>query len=440
MESEMNVLIRGGLVVRANGVERADLLVSDGVIQAVESNIDAPSGALVVDAEGAWVGPSFVDVHTHLREPGGESAETIESGARAALRGGYGAVVAMPNTEPALDSVPLVRYVLDQGRRAAIDVAVAGAITVGRLGEKLAPMAEMAALGVRLFTDDGNVVQDASLMRRALQYAAPLGVRLAQHCEDEHLVRDGVVNEGPWSARLGLRGRPALAEEIIVQRDIALVRDTGCPVHFMHLSSASSIAFVEAARREGLPVTCEVTPHHVSLDESCVASYDANFKVNPPLRSERDVEALREALRDGRIDVVGTDHAPHADEAKDRSFDEAPAGMLGLEHAAALIHEVLGETEESASRFFEVLSRKPAKIAQLDVEQPGSSLSAHGGDLRVGEVANLVVFDPSDTWRVDRMQLMSIAKNTPYHGRQLRGRSRSVLVRGVPALLNGELQ
>ncbi len=276
---------------RQLGRRVGDVLIADGRIAEVGSNLAAPKGARIIDAEGCWVGPSFVDLHTHLREPGREEAETIASGARAGALGGYGALVAMPNTEPALDTPAMVTFVLARGADMPLDIAVAGAITQGRQGVNLAPMAEMAALGVRLFTDDGSGVQNAAVLRKAMTYAKSLGVRLAQHCEDDALAAGGSMNEGALSSRLGLIGRPALSEELMVVRDIELVRLTGCPLHFMHLSTRRSVELVDAARSEGLPVTCEVTPHHLTLDESALESYDPIFKVHPPLSCRRgDVE------------------------------------------------------------------------------------------------------------------------------------------------------
>ena len=435
----MTLMLKGGLVVDGASPRVADVLVVDGRVAEVGPQLAAPAGARVVDAEGAWVGPGFVDLHTHLREPGREEAETIESGAQAAAVGGYTAIVAMPNTEPALDNVALVSYVLDRGERTGIDVAVAGAITVGRRGEMMAPIAEMASLGVRLFTDDGTGVQDPLLMRRALTYARPLGVRLAQHCEDERLASGGSMNEGVLSGRLGLIGRPALAEELMVLRDLELVRLTGGAVHFLHLSTARSVAMVAAARREGLPVTCEVAPHHLTLDESACATFDARFKVQPPLRTALDVAALRAALGAGEIDAVATDHAPHAPELKDLAFDEAPAGMLGLEHAAALALEALGGPGSDPVRFFEVMSRGPARVAQLRHADHRPRHSGHGGSLAVGEDAILVVFDPREVWTVRREDLHSRASNTPYEGRALTGRVRATVARGELVVDGGRL-
>ncbi len=436
----MNFVLRQGLVVGVTSVDVADVLVVDGRIAEVAPSVDAPSDAVEVDVRGCWVGPGFVDLHTHLREPGREEAETVESGARAGALGGYSALVAMPNTEPALDSVAMVSYVLARGENSVLDVAVAGAITLGRRGELLAPLAEMAALGVRLFTDDGVGVQDPSVMRRALTYAKPLGVRLAQHCEDESLAGGGSMNEGRLSSRLGLIGRPALAEELMVARDIELVRLTGAPMHFLHLSTARSVALVVAARLEGLDVTCEVAPHHLTLDEGTCATFDPLFKVHPPLRPRGDVEALCAALRSGDVDAVATDHAPHAPELKDLPFDEAPAGMLGLEHAAALTFEALGGESCSPLRFFEVLSRAPARIAQLRQSDTRVRHGGHGGAIAAGEDANIAVFDPSERWVADRRALASRSTNTPYDQRSMTGRVRATIAKGRLVVVDGRLR
>jgi dihydroorotase len=432
-------VLRHGLVIGENSSDVLDVFIDEGRLREVSRHVDVPQGTKEIDAEGCWVGPGFVDLHAHLREPGGEEAETIESGARAGAIGGYSAVVAMPNTEPALDNAALVSHVLDRGERSLLDVAVAGAISQGRRGELLAPMAEMAALGVRIFTDDGTGVQDPSLMRRALDYAKPLGVRLAQHCEDEQLAAGGSMNEGALSSRLGLVGRPALAEELMVLRDIELVRLTGCPVHFLHLSTARSVALVTAARLEGLPVTCEVAPHHFTLDEALLESFDATFKVHPPLRSAIDVAALRAALVAGRIDAVATDHAPHAPERKELPFDEAPPGMLGLEHAASLTYEALGADGADPLRFFELLSRGPARVAQLRAADVRPRHGAHGGAMRAGEDANVVVFDPRQRWTARRDTLESRARNTPYDGRDMVGRVRALIAKGALAVVEGAL-
>jgi dihydroorotase len=434
------VLLQGGRLITAAGVIEADIRVSNGIIAEIGKSLAPATGELVIDVSGQWVGPGFVDLHTHLREPGDEAAETISSGARAGIVGGFTALLGMPNTQPALDNVALVSFVLAEGKRTPITIAVAGAITQGRQGEQLAPMAEMAGLGVQIFTDDGSGVQSAGVMRRALSYAKPLGVRLAQHCEDATLAGAGVMNEGALAESLGLQGRSGISEEIMVQRDIDLVRSTGSRMHFLHLSTARSIDLVVAAKVEGLDITCEVTPHHLTLDESTCATYDPIFKVHPPLRSSHDVLDLREALRRGLIDAVATDHAPHAPESKDRAFDEAPAGMLGLETAASLTFEALGQEKCDPELFFSVLSRGPARIAKLQKNNELHGLSAQGGELLVGEEANLTVFNPMATWTVDASALQSRASNTPFDGRVMTGRVSAVIAKGTLVLHEGKLQ
>ena len=433
-------VIQGGTIVHPTSTERADLRVVDGIITEIGTTLSATKGEVALNAEGCLVGPGLVDLHTHLREPGGEEAETIESGARAGALGGYSAVLAMPNTTPATDSAAVVAQVLTLGRQALIEVAVAGAITVGRAGTQLAPMAEMAALGVTVFTDDGTGVQDAGLMRRAMEYAGGLGLTLAEHCEDESLAAGGCMNEGPWSSLLGLPGRSALAEEVMVARDLLLAEATGCSLHLLHLSTARSVEFVAAARRRGVVVTAEVAPHHLTLTDELCTTFDPLFKVHPPLRTVEDVTALRAALQEGVLDAVATDHAPHPPEAKDRPFDDAAPGMLGLEHAAALTAEALGGEAMDPVRFFEVLSRTPAAIARLRVEDDRlGGQSPHGGAVAPGETANLCVFDPSARPVVDREHLASRAKNTPYDGRTLLGAVRHTAARGRLVVIDGEV-
>jgi dihydroorotase len=419
------IVIKGGRIVDATGERTGDVLIgADGRIAAVGPDL---SGDEMIDAGGCVVAPGLVDLHTHLREPGREEAETVETGSRGAALGGFTAVVAMPNTEPAIDNAAVVRDVLDLGKAALCDVHVAGAITVGRHGEQLAPMAEMAALGVRIFTDDGNGVQDNRLMRRALEYASGLGVTLAQHCEDDSLASGGHMHEGEWSSRLGIPGVPAEAEELMVMRDIALSRLTGARVHFQHLSTAGAIAMVRAAKSGGLAVTAEATPHHFTLTDECCADYDPVFKVNPPLRAASDVEAVKVGLGNGAIDAIATDHAPHAQEAKEQPFDEAPPGMLGLETALAL---AITELDLELPAILALMSWRPAAIAGI--------ADAHGGPIVEGSPANLCIIDPAATWTVDPARLASRSRNTPYAGRTLTGRVRHTFLWGEPVVLDGE--
>jgi dihydroorotase len=427
--AEPTFIITGGTVIDATGELRADVLVYDGLVREVAEGIDVPLGATVLDAGGCVVAPGLVDLHTHLREPGREEAETVETGTRAAALGGYTAVVAMPNTDPPLDTAAAVRQVLELGRSASAQVAVAGAITVGRAGVQLAPMAELAELGVHLFTDDGAGVQSAGLMRKALEYARGIGVTLAQHCEDGSLACDGAMHEGAWSSRLGLPGMPAAAEEVMVARDIALSRLTGGPVHFLHLSTAASIDLVRRAKADGLAVTAEAAPHHFTLTDAETAGYDPVFKVNPPLRPQSDVDAVQAGLADGAIDAIATDHAPHTPETKDLPFDQAPPGMLGLETALAL---AITQLDLPLARILALLSWQPAAIAGLADD--------HGGPIVSGSVANLCVIDPTETWTVDATALASRSQNTPYAGRTLRGRVRHTVLRGTPTVFEYEAQ
>jgi dihydroorotase len=438
--AERMVAIRGGLVITGEGARRLDVLIEGKTIVELAETIDAPKGATVLDAAGCLVGPGLVDLHTHLRQPGREEAETVETGARAAALGGYTAIVAMPNTDPAIDSAGVAQEVLALGRGAVAEVAVAGAISVGRAGLAMAPIGELAELGVRLFTDDGAGVQDGALMRRALDYAKGLGVTVAQHCEDECLAAGGAMHEGCWSSRLGLPGIPAAAEESMVARDIGLARLTGAPVHFLHLSTAGSVELVRRAKAEGLAVTAEAAPHHMLLTHSLVAGYDPVFKVNPPLRTDEDVAAVVDGLCDGTIDAIATDHAPHAPEAKDVPFDQAPPGMLGLQTALPIAWQVLSP-RLGPEQLFALMSTQPAAIAGLgSTDARVGGHSAHGGPLEVGAVANLCVFDPDGSTEVDAARLASRSRNTPYAGRTFAGAVRHTILRGEPVVIDAEAQ
>jgi dihydroorotase len=446
-ERVATVMVRGGRVVtgdRSEPFQMADVAIADGAVVAIGASLDVPQGAAVLDARGCYVGPGLVDLHAHLRQPGHEESETVETASRAAALGGFTAVVAMPNTTPAIDSAAVARQVLDLGRGALCEVAVAGAITLGRAGEHLAPMGELAELGITLFTDDGCGVQDGALMRRALDYARGLGVTLGQHCEDACIAAAGVMHEGEWSGRLGLPGAPSAAEEAMLARDLALVALTGAAMHFLHLSSAGSVELVRRAKAVGLPVTAEVTPHHLFLSDESVAGYDPVFRVNPPLRSTADIQALKVGLADHTIDAIATDHAPHAPEAKDQPFDQAPPGMLGLETALSVAFSALCGPEGdgvSPSDILGLLSAAPAGIARLragDARVGGHS--AQGGPIRVGAAANLCVFDPGATWTVDARALASRSRNTPYAGRTLVGRVRHTVLRGEPVVIDAVAQ
>ena len=423
----MSIVVTGANVVDRTGERRVDVRVHDGVVAEVADSLEVGDDDVHVDASGRILCPGFVDLHTHLREPGREEAETIETGSRAAALGGYTAVVAMPNTDPTQDSVGVIDFVRRQGIRAGLcDVVPSASITIGRRGEQLSPFAELADAGVRLFTDDGNGVQDPLLMRRAFEYAAGLGVTMAQHCEVERLTGGAVMHEGDCCSRLGLPGWPSLAEELMVHRDIELVRLTGAPAHFLHLSAAGSVELVRAAKADGLPVTAEATPHHISLTDELLATYSALYKVNPPLRTMADVEAVRDGLRDGTIDAIATDHAPHVPESKEQPLDSAPPGMLGLETALGV---ALAHLNMPVADVIAALSWKPAAIAGLD--------GVHGCDIVPGSPANLTVIDPTVEWEVVPARLASKSRNTPFVGVGLRGRPTHTILHGDLTVENG---
>ena len=422
-----SVVIKGGTIVNPDGQSRVDVRIENGKVVEVGANLSAD---VQLDASGCIVSSGFIDLHAHLREPGKEEAETIETGSRAGALGGYTALVAMPNTDPPQDSIAVIDFVREQGKRAGlVDVVPSGCITLGRLGETLAPMAELAQAGVTLFTDDGVGVQAASLMRRALEYAKGLGVTLAQHCEVAELTKGAVMNECQCCTDLGLPGWPSIAEELMVFRDIELVRITGASMHFLHLSTARSVELVRAAKRDGLPITAEVTPHHLSLTQELLSSYDSVYKVNPPLRSAEDIRALKVGLLDGTIDAIATDHAPHPRRDKEMSLDMAPPGMLGLETALGVVM-AYGDLE--IKDVVSLLSWNPARIAKIDAN--------HGRPVAVGESANICVFDPDLAWSVDIERLASKSTNTPYVGRTLRGRVRHTIFKGTPTVIDGQAQ
>jgi len=421
----VSVVFRGGSVVTKDGVVVADLMVQHGEISEIGSGLSADE---VVDISGLTIFPGFVDLHAHLREPGREDAETIETGSRAGALGGYTAVVAMPNTNPAQDNVPTIEFVRLQGQRAGLlEVIPSGCITVGREGKALAPMAELAKAGVRLFTDDGSGVQDPLLMRRAMEYSKELNVVLGQHCEVSALTQGAVMHECGCSSDLGVPGWPSIAEELMVHRDIELARLTGARVHFLHLSTAGSVQLVRQAKLDGLPVTAEVTPHHLSLTAELLRGFDATFKVNPPLRSMSDIEALKAGLLDGTIDAIATDHAPHARRDKELPLDQAPPGMLGLETALGVTCAAL---DLDPLAIAQVMSVAPARIAGIAERQ--------GNLPRVGVAANLCVVDLNATWTINPETMASKSTNTPFVGMQLRGKVVHTMFKGNLVVRNGK--
>jgi dihydroorotase len=432
------VLFRGARVVDpAGGTDAvADVLVSGGVIEDVGTAI-AAGGAEVVDVSGAVLAPGLVDLHVHLREPGREDEETIASGSAAAALGGFTAVQAMPNTDPVCDNAAIAEKVWGQGRAVGLcEVLPAGSITRGLEGKVLSPVGELArcAARVRMVTDDGRGVQDAMLLRRAMEYAKGFDVIIGEHCEDDTLATGGQMHEGEMSSLLGLKGIPAEAEEIPVARNIALARLTGARLHLLHVSTAGSVELVRRGKAQGVRVTCEATPHHASLTDGELETYDTNCKVNPPLRTAADVDAIRQGLADGTIDAIASDHAPHAVEEKESEFEIAPPGMIGLETALAVIlTELVGPGVITLRRAIELMSTSPARIAGL------SGPGGHGGPIVPGARANLVIFDPAARWVVDTRKFASLSRNTPWAGCDLSGRVLHTVYDGRWVVREGKL-
>lgn len=419
--SEGEVFIQGGRIVDSTGDRGAQhVRVVDGVIAEVGSALAPSRGATVLDAEGCVVAPGLVDIQVHFREPGREDSETIETGSRAAALGGCTAVVCMPNTTPPVDDAAVVQSILDRARAVGLcDVRPAGCITKGRNGEELAPLGELYDLGVRVFTDDGDCVADALVMRHAFEYAAALpGAVLAQHAEDPVLVRGGHMHEGAWSARLGIPGRPAEAESTIVARDLQLAKRTGGRYHVLHMSCAASAALVRAAKADGVRVTAECTPQHLVLtDESC-SHFDPAFKMNPPLREQADVDALRAALLDGTIDAIATDHAPHEAALKDVEFDRAPFGITGFETAIGLALELVHARKLSLLRMVELFTTGPARVLGMQRR------------IAENEPGDLTIFSTEHKWTFRAAESASKSHNSPFDGREFRGAPMAAIVAG----------
>ncbi len=419
------------------GRGRTNIAIADGRIQAVGADAEKPKGAEVIDADGLVALPGLVDIHTHLREPGGEEAETIESGSRCAAVGGFTAVLAMANTDPVTDTAVNAEWVYARGQRNAYaDVFPVGAVTKGLGGEELAELGLMARsrAKVRFFSDDGHCIGNAQVMRRALEYVKAFDGVIAQHAQDPHLAPHpgACCHEGELSGRLGLMGWPGVAEEVIIARDVMLARMTGSRLHVCHVSTAGSVEVIRWAKSQGIPVTAEVTPHHLLLTTDLLATYDSVYKVNPPLRPQEDVEALRAALADGTIDAVATDHAPHPAHAKQHDFPLAAFGMLGLETAVPIVSDVMVRSGAMTwEQVAQAMSERPARIARLE---------NHGRPVAAGEPANLTLIDPDGEVVVDAQVTQSRARNNPYDGRTFRGRVVTTLLRGVPTVLEGRLQ
>jgi dihydroorotase len=417
------VLLQGGRVIDpSRGFDQvADVLIQDGKIAATGSGLGTPDGADVRNVSGLVVAPGLVDVHVHLREPGNEDEETVASGARAAVAGGFTAVCAMPNTDPVTDNQAAVGFIVRQSVRAGLArVYPIGAVSVGQKGEQLAEFGEMVGAGAVAVSDDGKPVVSGHLMRTALEYARTFGIPVADHCEEPTLAAGGAMHEGIVSARLGLKGIPAAAEEIMVARDILLAELTGGHVHLCHMSTRGSTELIRRAKERGLAVTAEVTPHHLTLTDAACERYDTHAKMNPPLRERADVDALRAALKDGVIDCVASDHAPHAYDEKEAAFDEAPFGIIGLETAFAVLHtELVQGGGLTLPALLARMSTTPARLFHLP-----------GGTLTPGSSADVCVLDVVTPWVVRAADLHSKSRNTPFTGRELVGRAAVTLVAG----------
>jgi dihydroorotase len=420
----MQMLLKGGRLLDplARRDEECDIHLVDGRIERIGASLAAPA-AQVIDLRGKIVAPGFIDMHVHLREPGFEHKETIQTGAAAAAAGGFTAVCCMPNTHPAIDEESVIRYVQNKAAAALdglVDVFPIAAVTVERKGERLAPLAELARAGAVAFSDDGEPVHDAELMRRALEYAAMFGRPVIQHAQDVPMTRGAVMNEGFNATSLGLAGWPSVAEEIMVARDLRLAEYTGGRYHVAHLSTAGSVQLVREAKARGLGVSCEVAPHHFTLTDDAVRSYDTNTKMNPPLRTAKDIEAILQGLRDGTVDVIATDHAPHSFDEKEVEFQQAPFGIVGLETAVGLaITELVMKNVLSLSQLVEKLSVNPRRILNL----PPVTVTE-------GAMANLTLIDPAAQWVVDPRMFKSKSRNTPFGGRRLTGRPVGVMNNG----------
>lgn len=418
----MTLLLKGGLLVdpAQDLREPGDLLIEDGRIQRF-GHFATQKSWQEIDVSGCVVAPGFVDMHVHLREPGREDKETVETGCRAAVAGGFTSLLCMPNTTPVNDSESITRFILSRAKQANLaNVFPAGAVTRGSRGEELAEIGEMVKAGIVAISDDGLPVQNNQVMRRAMEYARRFDIPILDHCEELDLAAGGSINEGTMSTRLGLRGLNGAAEELHVARDLMLARITGARVHICHVSSRHSLEWVRAAKREEVNMTCEVTPHHFILSEDRLLDYDTNLKMNPPLRTKADVDAMVTGLADGTIDCIATDHAPHTALEKDVTFEEAANGIIGMETAVSLVWNFLvNEGVISVSRAIELLSTNPARILRLN-----------RGTLRTEAVADVTVVDPNAEVTVDVNQFQSKSRNCPFHGWKLKGAPRLTIVGG----------
>ncbi|MBF0123423.1 MAG: dihydroorotase [Candidatus Omnitrophica bacterium] len=419
----MELLIRNARIVNADGENNksSDILIKDGKIDEIASSIKR-DGVQTIDAAGKKVLPGLIDLHVHLREPGREDKETIETGSQAAAKGGFTSIFCMPNTFPAIDTAQVVQYILDQAEKVGlVNVYPVGAITKGREGKEITEMMDLKSSGCLGISDDGRAVMNAGLMRRALEYAKMAGLLVMQHCEDETLSAKGAMNEGKVSTLLGLKGDPLVAETVIIARDIELARYLKTRVHFMHVSAARSVELIRRAKAEGVQVTCEATPHHFTLTDEIVKSFDTSTKVNPPLRTQLDVVAIKQGLKDGTIDCIATDHAPHTHEDKEVEFDCAPPGLIGLETAFGLAMKELVEGGVlTLSNLVEKMSAAPARV--MGLSQKGKIVAGHDADI--------VIVDIDKEWTVTREDTVSKSKNSPFMGWKLKGRVETTICNG----------
>jgi dihydroorotase len=427
----MKLVIANGYVIDpAQGVNTGgrDLLIEDGrVAGLLERGQELPSDAEVLDATGLIVAPGFIDLHVHLREPGAEYKETIASGAAAAVAGGWTSVCAMPNTDPINDSPAVTRFIIEQAERAQLaNVFPIGALTKGSDGKELAEMGEMRSAGIVAVSDDGRPVPTAGIMRRAMEYARGFDLTVVDHCQDASLSAGGVMHEGRWSLILGLRGMPAAAEDVDAIRDCVLAKLSGASVHIAHVSTAGALDAIRRAKELGLPVTCEVAPHHWTLTDDALADYDTNMKMSPPLRSREHVAAIREGLRDGTIDAIATDHAPHHADEKALEFDQAPFGITGLETAVGLAFDLVHQGVIDLERLVQLCSSNPARIFGLQ----------HRGTLAENAHADVTILDPACEWVFDVATSKSRSRNTPFHGRKMTGAAVATIVGGRVVYLN----
>lgn len=427
----MKILIQNGRILdpssKTDGIK--DILVENRVIVAVEEKITT-SADKTIDAKGYWVTPGLIDVHVHLREPGYEYKETIKTGSRAAAKGGYTTICCMPNTNPVIDNEILVEYIkMKAEREAIVNVLPIGSITKGQKGEELANIGKMAQAGICAISEDGKSVMNAGLLKKAMKYVSMFNLPVFSHCEDPTLVGGGVMNAGEMAERMGMKGIGADSEEVIVARDIILARNTGVKLHICHISTAGSVQLVREAKQRGEAVSAEVCPHHFSLTDEAVEDYDANTKMNPPLRSAEDVKSLKEGLKDNTIEIIATDHAPHHMDEKNCEYDRAAFGIVGLETALPLgIIHLVEENILTPMELIEKMSTNPAKLLGIDK-----------GSLQVGKIADITIIDPDEEYAIDVNTFASKSKNSPFHGHWVKGRVKYTIVGGKIVLNNGEL-